>query len=113
MTLCGVLKDVLLVAASMLIWGTPISGLQFFGYTIALCGMVYYKLGLEAIKGYAAEGGRQWAEFGATRPVARKLVVIVGALFLIFVLFGGLAPSYAADYAPYLSETAAKYGLGS
>ncbi|KAK6066231.1 triose-phosphate transporter [Seiridium cupressi] len=113
MTLCGVLKDILLVAASMMIWGTPISGLQAFGYAIALCGMVYYKLGLDAIKGYAGEGARQWAEFGANRPVLRKVIVIVGALFLIFVLFGGLAPSYAADYAPYLSETAAKYGIGS
>lgn len=113
MTLCGVLKDVLLVGASMLIWGTPISGLQFFGYAIALSGMVYYKLGLEALKGYAAESGRQWAEFGATRPIARKLVVIVGALFIVFVLLGGLAPSYAADYAPYISETVAKYGISS
>lgn len=113
MTLCGVLKDVLLVAASMLIWGTPISGLQAFGYTIALCGMVYYKLGLEAIRGYAAEGVRQWGEFGAARPVARKVTVIVGTLFLIFVLFGGFAPSYAADYVPNLSQTAAKYGLSS
>jgi hypothetical protein len=113
MTLCGVLKDILLVAASMMIWGTPISGLQAFGYTIALCGMVYYKLGLDAIKGYAGEGVRQWAEFGNSRPVLRKVIVIVGALFLIFALFGGLAPSYGADYRPYLSETAAKVGWSS
>ncbi|KAH6656644.1 triose-phosphate transporter [Truncatella angustata] len=113
MTLCGVLKDVLLVAASMMIWGSPISGLQAFGYTIALCGMVYYKLGPEAIKGYAAEGVRQWGEFGQARPITRKVVIIVGALFLIFVLFGGFAPSYAADYAPYIKEAAAKYGVGS
>jgi hypothetical protein len=115
MTLCGVLKDVMLVAASMLIWGTPISRLQFFGYGIALCGMVYYKLGYEAIKGYAGEGVRQWAEFGAARPVLRKLIVIVSGLFFIFVLFGGLAPSYAPDYDPsaYLSEAASKYGWSS
>ncbi|KAK6197134.1 hypothetical protein LQW54_010876 [Pestalotiopsis sp. IQ-011] len=113
MTLCGVLKDVLLVAASMIIWGTPISGLQAFGYTIALCGMVYYKLGFEAIKGYGAEGVRQWAEFGNSRPVLRKVIVIAGALFFLFALFGGLAPSYGADYRPYLGETAAKYGIGS
>lgn len=113
MTLCGVLKDILLVAASMLIWGTPISGLQAFGYSIALCGMVYYKLGLEAIKGYAAEGGRQWAEFGASRPVLRKVIVIMAALLFVFILFGGLAPSYATDYTPYLEGAAAKVGLSS
>lgn len=43
MTLCGVLKDVLLVVSSMMIWGTPVTPLQFFGYSIALCGLVYYK----------------------------------------------------------------------
>lgn len=115
MTLCGVLKDVLLVAASMMIWGTPISPLQAFGYTIALGGMVYYKLGFDALKGYAGEAGRHWAEFGATRPVARKIVVLVGAVFIVFVLFGGLAPAYAPNYdpTPYISEAAAKYGWNS
>jgi hypothetical protein len=115
MTLCGVLKDVLLVAASMMIWGTPISGLQAFGYTIALGGMVYYKLGYEAIKGYAAEGGRQWAELGQTKPVLRKVIAISVGLFVIFVLFGGLAPTYAPEYDPskYMSEAAAKYGWNS
>lgn len=113
MTLCGVLKDVLLVAASMMIWGTHISGLQFFGYSIALCGMVYYKLGYDALKGYAGEGVRQWAEFGAARPVLRKFIVIGAGLFFVFLLFGGLAPTYGADYAPYLSEAAAKYGWSS
>ena len=115
MTLCGVLKDVLLVAASMMIWGTPISPLQAFGYTIALGGMVYYKLGYDALKGYAGEAGRHWAEFGATRPVARKIVVLGGAVFIVFVLFGGLAPAYAPNYdpTPYISEAAAKYGWNS
>lgn len=105
MTLCGVLKDILLVAASMLIWGTPISALQAFGYSIALGGMVYYKLGYDALKGYAGEAGRQWAEFGVARPVARKVVVIGAALLFVFLLFGGLAPTYAPDYdpTPYLT----------
>jgi hypothetical protein len=94
----------------MMIWGTPISGLQFFGYAIALCGMVYYKLGLDALKGYAAEGLRHWAEFGNTRPVLRKVIVIAGGLFFIFVLFGGFAPSYAT---PYVTEVASKYGWSS
>ncbi|CAK7244058.1 MAG: hypothetical protein STHCBS139747_005592 [Sporothrix thermara] len=86
LTLCGVLKDILLVAASMLIWGTPVTGLQFFGYGIALSGMVYFKLGYDTLKSYAAEGGRKWAEFGATRPALRK-IIIVGTV-LSFVLMG-------------------------
>ena len=40
----------MLVAASMLLYGDPVTGLQFFGYSIALGGMIYYKLGYDAIK---------------------------------------------------------------
>jgi hypothetical protein len=115
MTLCGVLKDVLLVLASMAIWATPISGLQAFGYSIALGGMVYYKLGGETLKGYAGEAGRQWAEFGTARPALRKVVVVGGAVLFIFLLLGGLAPTYAPDYDPsqYLSGAAEKLGVSS
>ncbi|KAH8677461.1 triose-phosphate transporter [Xylariales sp. PMI_506] len=113
MTLCGVLKDILLVGASMLIWGTHISPLQAFGYSIALCGMVYYKLGFDALKGYASEGVRQWGEFGASRPILRRVIVIVSLVLFVFVLFGGLAPNYAADYTPYLDQAAAKVGWTS
>ncbi|KAJ2992705.1 hypothetical protein NUW58_g2078 [Xylaria curta] len=114
MTLCGVLKDVLLVLASMAIWATPISGLQAFGYSIALGGMIYYKLGGEALKGYASEAGRQWAEFGSTRPALRKVVIVGAAVLFVFLLFGGLAP-YAPDYNPsqYISNAAGKLGVSS
>jgi len=97
LTLCGVLKDIMLVAASMLIWGTHVSGLQFFGYSIALGGMVYYKLGYDALKNYATDAGRQWAEFGANRPALRKIVVIACAAVFVFFLLGAIAPSYAPD----------------
>ncbi|TLS25926.1 hypothetical protein PpBr36_07187 [Pyricularia pennisetigena] len=113
LTICGVLKDVLLVAASVIIWpDKPVTGLQLFGYSIALAGMVHYKLGYDALKGYAAEGGRQWAEFGARRPVVRR-VLILGSVFAlgIFVL-SGLAP-YATEYdaTKVLSKAANKVGL--
>ncbi|KAI2641969.1 triose-phosphate transporter [Xylaria nigripes] len=115
MTLCGVLKDVLLVLASMAIWATPISGLQAFGYTIALSGMIYYKLGGEALKGYASDAGRQWAEFGSTRPALRKALVIGAIILFVFLVFGGLAPTYAPEYNPsqYISNAAGKLGVSS
>ncbi|KAI0485662.1 triose-phosphate transporter [Xylaria cf. heliscus] len=115
MTLCGVLKDVLLVLASMAIWATPISGLQAFGYSIALSGMIYYKLGGDTLKSYASDAGRQWAEFGSTRPALRKVVVVGAAVLFVFILFGGLAPTYAPDYDPsqYLSSAADKLGVSS
>src|SRR5690348_1241652 len=40
----GVLKDILLVILSVLIWSTPVTQLQVFGYSIALAGLVYYKM---------------------------------------------------------------------
>ncbi|KAI0395935.1 triose-phosphate transporter [Xylariaceae sp. FL0594] len=115
MTLCGVLKDVLLVLASMAIWATPVSGLQAFGYSIALSGMIYYKLGGEALKSYASEASRQWAEFGTARPALRKVLVLVAAALFVFLIFGGLAPTYAPAYDPsqYLSGAAEKLGVSS
>ena len=104
MTLCGVLKDILLVAASIAIWGTPISPLQYFGYTVALCGLIYYKLGAATIKAQLSEAGRLWAEFGSNRPALRKVVVFGGILVMLFVLLGGLAPTVGYD-PKYLAST--------
>lgn len=90
MTLSGVLKDILLVMCSILIFGDPVSGLQAFGYSIALLGLIWYKLGPEKIKEHLGAGGRAWADFGARRPAARKIVVgvmvvtvFVGTLLLV------------------------------
>ncbi|KAL2155308.1 hypothetical protein VTH82DRAFT_49 [Thermothelomyces myriococcoides] len=109
LTLCGVLKDVLLVVASMIIWGTEVTATQFFGYSIALCGMIYYKLGYEAIKGYAGEAGRQWADFGNRRPILRRISTILLVLFVVFAILNELAPS--VDPSVYLDEAKNKMGL--
>ncbi|TAQ86231.1 hypothetical protein B7494_g5443 [Chlorociboria aeruginascens] len=103
LTLCGVLKDILLVFASIAIWGTIITPLQCFGYSIALAGMLWYKLGAESIRGYLSEGGRQWAEFGSKRPALRKLVVIGVIISIIFLLIGRVGPQYGPGY-DYLSS---------
>lgn len=97
MTLCGVLKDILLVAASMAIWHTPVTPLQFFGYSIALGGLVYYKLGGDKIKEYTSQANRSWAEYGATNPGQRRVVVIAAVVLGFFLFVGALAPSYAPE----------------
>jgi hypothetical protein len=100
----------MLVVASMLIWGTHVSGLQFFGYGIALSGMIYYKLGYDTLKNYTTDAQRHWAELGATRPALRKAIVILSAVLLIFAFFGGLAP----EYSPFtFSKAADQIGLTS
>ncbi|KIW65446.1 hypothetical protein PV04_07705 [Phialophora macrospora] len=112
LTLCGILKDILLVAASMLIWGTPVTNLQFFGYSIALGGMLYYRLGAEQLKGHLQQAGRSWSEFGVQRPAMRKALVFALVLVTIFLLLGGLAPTYAPAQTKNLKDIFST-GLGS
>lgn len=52
MTLCGVLRNIILVGASILIWSTLVSGVQFAGYGIALLGLIYYGVGIEGVLEY-------------------------------------------------------------
>lgn len=44
MNLTGILKSVLLVFTSIVIWNTPITFVQAFGYAIALVGLFIYSL---------------------------------------------------------------------
>ncbi|DAA76076.1 TPA_exp: Integral membrane protein [Trichophyton benhamiae CBS 112371] len=88
LTLCGVLKDILLVTISALWWKTPVTPLQLFGYTIALGGLIYYKLGVEKMKEYTNQGLRQWAEYSSTHPARSRLILIgMGVLVLIILMF--------------------------
>lgn len=98
LTLCGVLKDILLVGASILIWGTRISLLQMFGYSIALGGLIYYKLGSDMLKDrytkLRADGSLVWQKFGNKNPALRK-AMIIGATVLFMLL--GLGMLYGQD----------------
>ncbi|KAF1963314.1 TPT-domain-containing protein [Byssothecium circinans] len=97
LTLSGVLKDILLVFASMLLFHDPVSLLQAFGYSIALGGLIYYKLGAEKIKEYLGQGSMAWAELGQTRPALRKLLIFGGICISFFLVLGSLGPKYAPD----------------
>ncbi|KAK0859572.1 hypothetical protein LTS02_009095 [Friedmanniomyces endolithicus] len=105
MTLSGVLKDILLVLCSMFIFRDPVSPLQAFGYSVALCGLVYYKLGADKLKEYVGNGQRSWADYGVRHPALRRVLVIGMVLMTVFVLLGGitfsgaLPPGY--DPTPY------------
>ncbi|OAL33075.1 hypothetical protein AYO22_00160 [Fonsecaea multimorphosa] len=112
LTLCGILKDILLVAASMMIWGTPVTNTQFFGYSIALGGLLYYRLGAEQLKQYMGQAGRTWSEFGVQKPAMRKAVIFALVILTIFLLLGGLAPTYAPAQTKNLTDMFST-GLGS
>ena len=99
--------------ASMLIFGDPVSPLQAFGYSIALGGLLYYKLGAEKMKAYVGEAQRSWADYGVRHPAMRKIIVLGLILLTVFVLLGGLAPTLAPDYDPRkLAEAGYKSVLG-
>ncbi|KAK4981268.1 hypothetical protein LTR66_010126 [Elasticomyces elasticus] len=98
LTLSGVLKDILLVFASILIFRDPVSGLQFFGYSIALGGLIYYKLGAGKLKDLAAQGQMAWADYGARRPVMRKLIIFGIVIVVLFLVLGGIGSSLPKDY---------------
>lgn len=49
LTLTGILKNVLLVFVSMAIYGTSITVIQWFGYSIAVVGLIYYSFGPEGM----------------------------------------------------------------
>ncbi|KAK5046335.1 hypothetical protein LTR84_008479 [Exophiala bonariae] len=112
LTLCGILKDILLVGLSVAIWGNPVTKTQLFGYAVALGGLLYYKLGADLFKQYLSQGGRAWSEFGVQRPAMRKALVFGLVLLTLFMLLGGLAPTYAPEQTSNLKNMLTT-GLGS
>ncbi|EAS32421.3 uncharacterized protein CIMG_03445 [Coccidioides immitis RS] len=94
LTLCGVLKDILLVAISAVWHKTPVTALQLFGYAIAIGGLLHYKLGTEKIKEYAGQANRSWAEYGATNPIRRRVIIFGVSAFLIICVLVQLGGPY-------------------
>ncbi|PKS12135.1 hypothetical protein jhhlp_001433 [Lomentospora prolificans] len=105
LTLCGVLKDILLVMASMIIWGTQVTPLQAFGYTIALAGIVYYKLGHKAAKKMILDAGSALSGFGTRRPLLRRASFIAGALLFTYIMLRSFRPSSPFDRDTMLGGT--------
>ncbi|KAH6675299.1 triose-phosphate transporter [Plectosphaerella plurivora] len=102
MTLTGILKNILLIVASVFIWNTSISGLQFLGYAVALGGLVVYSTGIEQLKAAALNTGT-WArnawnspnlEEGRLSPRVRRALVmglaaLISAMLVAGYFYGG------------------------
>jgi hypothetical protein len=63
-------------------------------------------------KQYLSQGGRAWSEFGVQRPAMRKALVFGLVLLTLFILLGGLAPTYAPEQTSNLKNMLTT-GLGS
>lgn len=83
----GILKDILLVLASMLFFRDPVTGQQFIGYSIALAGLVYYKLGSDTLHSIVIEGTLKFNAIRQNHPAQLRYAVLVGLLSLIVVAF--------------------------
>lgn len=114
LTLTGILKSILLVIIAVIIWQTPISGLQALGYTIAVFGLAYYSLGKDQVvalyqmtSDWLTGNWSQYSKLEGGSPgtqsvlTKRYLVVIVLGVTAVFgVIFlavagphGGLGPA--------------------
>ena len=86
LTLSGVLKDILLVVLSVIIWSTPLTILHIFGYTIALGGLIYYKIDDEqATVAYMKLIGDDNSTFSRFRR--SKLAKVGSGVLVIFVVW--------------------------
>jgi hypothetical protein len=84
--MAGVLKDILLVVASMVIFGDPVTGQQYFGYGIALAGLTYYKLGAEKVNTMVTDARLYVNDARRNRPATVKLVILCTVLGLVTIV---------------------------
>lgn len=92
LTLCGVLKNCGIIFASILLFGTHITELQWIGYSIATLGLIYYSLGREGIQALYDQGLVIW-ELRGDKMRGKNLTIIIGvasvAIFLLVALWSG------------------------
>lgn len=93
LTLSGVLKDILLVVASMVIFQDPVAPLQFFGYSIALGGLVWYKLGADGVKNGLRDSQLAFAQMRQNNPARAKGLVLAAVLIGAFLVMYSFFPS--------------------
>ncbi|POS69218.1 hypothetical protein DHEL01_v212388 [Diaporthe helianthi] len=106
LTMSGVLKDVLLVFASMILFRDPVTGQQFFGYSIALAGLVYYKLGPDKIQSLAKDTQLQISQYRQNNPARAKLAGAAAVFTVVFLLMWFWGPASTSQYTDYVKARA-------
>ncbi|OLN82080.1 putative sugar phosphate/phosphate translocator [Colletotrichum chlorophyti] len=115
MTLTGILKNILLIIASVLIWHTSVTFLQFIGYAIALAGLVIYSTGWDQLKTSGASAVT-WArglwnshalDEGRLSPLVRRAIFFGLVLLITLMLVAGFAYKGTAAPADWLTRSGA------
>jgi hypothetical protein len=82
MTLVSIPKNVLLIGASVVLWGTRVSFVQAIGYAVALGGLVVYSGGggwlveILGVKGLVVWGWRAWKRIKGTEKGRGRYVEV-------------------------------------
>lgn len=105
----SVSKNILLVVASVVFWGTIISPLQMLGYSIATAALVYYSIGYEGFVAHYNTAKQLWEKEGGVVSgnwVSRIVVwTLYAAGFLLLVtgvaVKSGNAPDFLMERLPY------------
>lgn len=115
MTLTGILKNILLIATSLLIWSTNITLMQAIGYSIALFGLVVYSTGWEQLK-TATSHSVEWIgrtiknpEDGRLSPLVRRTLIAVALLVTLTILVTGYMYA-SAGVNPFAAVTSGSWG---
>ena len=106
----GVLKDILLVMASIAIFRDPVTGQQFFGYSIALGGLLYYRLGSEKLQSIATDTRLQITQYRQQYP-GRLRAILLCSFCICGIALWLWGPSPLGEYAEYMSATPAPKGV--
>lgn len=77
----------------MVIFQDPVAPLQFFGYSIALGGLVWYKLGADGVKNGIRDSQLAFAQMQQNNPARAKGLVIAAVLIGGFLIVYSFFPS--------------------
>ncbi|KAL8942640.1 MAG: hypothetical protein Q9216_001553 [Gyalolechia sp. 2 TL-2023] len=78
LTLCGVLKNIFIIGASMVVWDTVVTPMQIMGNGIAMAGLVQYNLGGKKVQDMYKDSRSRCSEFWQRRSTSGKAVLVAG-----------------------------------
>lgn len=67
----------------MAIFGDPVTTTQYFGYSVALGGLVYYKLGSEKMQQLSTQTRLAAGDFRREHPGRARAIMICAALGMV------------------------------